>query len=147
MFYTTFAREKMGQNASGQLYIMDPGQMFSLEEIFIDALWIIGIAGVLATLSYMGWYRSANGLTWRRLFSLPRILIPLCVSMEIFCIGIAVNGVLAQPPAPWWETVAWSALVVLFAVQTVAYGIAGARNGWDTPLEERDDDERSKYGG
>lgn len=126
---------------------MDAEQMFSLQEIFIDALWIIGIAGVLATLSYMNWYRSANKWTWRRLFSLPRMLIPLCVSMEIFCIGIAVNGVLAMPPAPWWETIAWSALAVLFAVQTVAYGIAGARNGWDTPLEERDDDERTKYSG
>lgn len=121
--------------------------MFSLQEIFIDALWIIGIAGVLATLSYMNWYRSANGWSWRRLFSLPRMLIPLCVSMELFCIGIAVNGLLATPRAPWWETVCWSALAVLFAVQTVAYGIAGARNGWDTPLEERDDDERTKYSG
>jgi hypothetical protein len=55
--------------------------------------------------------------------------------------------VLATLQAPWWETVAWSALAVLFTVQTVAYGIAGARNGWDTPLEERDDDERTKYGG
>jgi hypothetical protein len=61
-------------NTPIQSYIMDPGQMFSLEEIFIDALWIIGIAGVLATLSYMGWYRSAKRLTWRRLFSLPRML-------------------------------------------------------------------------
>ncbi len=121
--------------------------MFSLQEIFIDALWIIGIAGVLATLSYMNWYRSYSKLTWRRLFSLPRMLIPLCVSMEFFCIGVAVKGVLATPSAPWWETVAWSALAILFAVQTVAYGIAGVRNGWDTPLEERDDDERTKYSG
>lgn len=57
--------------------------MFSLQEIFIDALWMIWIAGVLATLSYMNWYRSANGWSWRRLFSLPRMLIPLCVSMEL----------------------------------------------------------------
>ncbi len=121
--------------------------MFSLQEIFIDALWIIGIAGVLATLSYMNWYRSANNWTWRQLFNLPRMLIPLCVSMEFFCIGVAVKGVLAVQPAPWWETVAWSALAVLFAIQTVAYGIAGVRYGWDTPLEERDDDERTKYSG
>lgn len=126
---------------------MDPGQMFSLQEIFIDALWIIGLAGVLATLSYMNWWRSYNRWTWRWLFSLPRMLIPLCVSMEFFCIGVAVKGLLAVPRAPWWETVAWSALAVLFAIQTVVYGIAGVRYGWDTPLEERDDDERTKYSG
>ncbi len=119
--------------------------MFSLQEILIDALWILGIAGVLATLSYMSWYRSVQSLSWRHVFSLPRALIPLCVSMEIFCIGIAVNGVLAVQPAPWWETAAWSILALLFAVQTIAYGVAGTRNGWDTPLEERDDNERSEH--
>jgi hypothetical protein len=121
--------------------------MFSLQDILIDALWIVGIAGVLATLSYMNWFRSAHGLTWRRLLSLPRALIPLCVSMEIFCIGIAVNGLLSTQPAPWWETAAWSVLALMFAVQTIAYGIAGTRNGWDTPLEERDENERPKHRG
>jgi hypothetical protein len=65
--------------------------------------------------------------------------------MEIFCIGIAANGVLSTQTAPWWETTAWSVLAILFAVQTIAYGIAGTRNGWDTPLEERDEDERPEH--
>ena len=115
--------------------------MFSLQDVLVDVLWIAGIAGVLATLSYTNWYRGARGLTWRRVLSLPRTLIPLCVSMEIFCIGIAVNGLLSTPVAPWWESVAWSILALMFAVQTIAYGVAGTRNGWDTPLEERDEDE------
>lgn len=121
--------------------------MFLLQDVLVDALWIVGIAGVVATLSYMNWFRGTQRLSWRRVLSLPRALIPLCVSMEIFCIGIAVNGLLSEPPAPWWETVAWSVLAILFAVQTFAYGIAGVRNGWDTPLEERDEDERSKHSG
>lgn len=118
--------------------------MVSLQDVLVDALWILGIAGVLATLSYMNWYRRAQGLSWRHVLGLPRALIPLCVSMEIFCIGIAANGVLSTPAAPWWETAAWSVLAILFAVQTIAYGVAGARNGWDTPLEEREENERSK---
>jgi hypothetical protein len=69
------------------------------------------------------------------------MLIPLSVSLELFAIGLAINGATALQPAPWWETIAWSLLALLFAFQTVMYGLAGMRHGWDTPLEERDDND------
>ncbi|MCB9161732.1 MAG: hypothetical protein R2851_10945 [Caldilineaceae bacterium] len=50
---------------------------------------------------------------------------------------MAVQGLTAYQRAPWWETLAWTALAVLFAVQTVVYGVAGMRFGWDTPVEGR----------
>jgi hypothetical protein len=112
--------------------------MLTVQSIVVNALWIVGLAGVLATLSYTAWYRSAQGWRWRQVFSLPRMLIPLSVSLELFSIGLAINGISATPPAPWWETAAWSILALVFAVQTVIYGVAGLRYGWDTPLEERD---------
>jgi hypothetical protein len=112
-----------------------------VQSIIVNALWIIGLAGVLATLSYTAWYRSARGWGWRQVFSLPRMLIPLSVSLELFSIGLAINGITAAQPAPWWETAAWSILALIFAVQTVIYGVAGLRYGWDTPLEERDQHE------
>jgi hypothetical protein len=115
--------------------------MLSLQNLIINALWVLGLAGVLATLSYMSWYRSARGWRWRRVFSLPRMLIPLSVSLELFSIGLAINGLTAFQQAPWWETTAWSILALLFAVQTVIYGLAGLRHGWDTPLEERENDD------
>lgn len=115
--------------------------MLTVQSLFVNALWIVGLAGVLATLSYMAWYRSALGWRWRRVFSLPRMLIPLSVSLELFSIGLAINGITAVQPAPWWETTLWSILALLFAAQTVIYGAAGLRYGWDTPLEERDKDE------
>jgi hypothetical protein len=115
--------------------------MVTLEYLMTNALWIVGLAGVVATFGYMSWYRSAHGWRWRRVFSLPRMLIPLSVSLELFAIGLAINGVTALQPAPWWETIAWSILALLFAFQTVMYGLAGIRHGWDTPLEERDDND------
>jgi hypothetical protein len=115
--------------------------MLTVQSFFTNALWIVGLAGVLATFSYMGWYRSAHGWRWNRVFSLPRILIPLSVSLELFSIGLAINGIIAPQPAPWWEIAAWSALALLFAIQTVIYGVAGFRYGWDTPMEERGKDE------
>lgn len=115
--------------------------MLTVQSLIDNALWIVGLAGLLATLSYMAWYRSARGWRWKRVFSLPRMLIPLSVSLELFSIGLAINGITAVQPAPWWETTAWSILALLFAMQTVIYGVAGFRYGWDTPLEERDKDE------
>jgi hypothetical protein len=118
--------------------------MIRWQDVLSGALWVLGLAGLLATLSYMSWVRSRHAWAWRDLFSLPRLLIPFCLSLELFCIGLAVNGALAYQPAPWWEIVAWSLLALVFAVQTLIYGWAGVQRGWDTPIEERDDDERSK---
>lgn len=115
--------------------------MLTVQTLLFNALWIIGLAGVLATFSYMYWFRSLHDWNWKRVFSLPRMLIPLSVSLELFSIGLAINGIIAVQPAPWWETTAWSILALLFAIQTVFYGLAGMRYGWDTPLEERDEDE------
>jgi len=111
--------------------------MIAWQTVFIDALWVLGLAGALATLSYISWYRSVVHWSWARAFSAPRALTPLTVSMELFSIGMAMNGLVAYRPAPWWETAAWSILAILFAVQTVIYGMAGMRYGWNTPLEGR----------
>ncbi len=120
--------------------------MFTLRQLLFDALWVLGVASLLATFSYMNWVRAARSLGWKTMFSLPRFLIPLCVSLELFCIGLAVNGAMAYQPAPWWETGAWSGLALIFAIQTIIYGWAGLQHGWDTPIEERDEYERSKRG-
>lgn len=111
--------------------------MISWQSVLSDALWILGLAGALATFSYMSWRRSVVGWSWGYTLSVPRTLVPLCLSMELFSIGLAMTGLTAYQPAPWWETVIWTVLVVLFAVQTVMYGIAGKRYGWDTPVEGR----------
>jgi hypothetical protein len=115
--------------------------MFTFQNILVNTLWVLGLAGVLATFSYMSWYRRIRGWRWKTVFSLPRMLIPLSVSLELFSIGLAMSGVTAPVTAPWWETVAWSILALLFAIQTVGYGLAGLRHGWDTPLEERNSHE------
>ena len=111
--------------------------MFSLQQILVDALWVLGLAGLLATFSYMAWYRTHRGWSWRHMFSLPRLLVPVSVSLEFFCIGMGVSSLLSFETPPWWETAAWTLLAILFAMQTMVYGLAGRRHGWDTPVEER----------
>ena len=109
--------------------------MISFQDVFVDAIWILGLAGLLATLSYIIWYKNIRKWTWGHTFGLPRALVPLCLSLECFCIGLALNGITSLQQAPWWETAAWSLLAVLFAIQVLIYGIAGVRRGWDTPME------------
>jgi len=116
----------------------------TIQNLLVDSLWVLGLAGVLATVSYVSWYRGVHSRSWRYVFSLPQMLIPLTVSLELFSIGLAAHGLIVQPPAPWWETAAWSILAFLFAVQTVLYGLAGLRHGWDTPIEERDEDDKAQ---
>lgn len=111
--------------------------MISWQTIVSDALWVLGLASALATFSYMSWRRSVAGWSWGYTLSVPRTLVPLSLSMELFSIGMAMNGLTAFQPAPWWETAVWSVLVILFAIQTVMYSIAGTRYGWDTPVEGR----------
>ncbi len=107
------------------------------QTLIVDAFWILGLAGLLATISYAAWYASARGRRMSDLLRTPRFLTPLCLSLEFFSIGVAASGLTAFRQAPWWETVAWSIFVVLFGVQTIIYGVAGTRYGWDTPVEGR----------
>ncbi len=112
--------------------------MFTLLDVLVDGLWVFGLAALLATFSYMNWVRNRRDWTWRFTLSTPRLLTPLCLSLDLFCIGMAVNGRLSIPPAPLWESMAWSILVVLFTFFALAYWLAGARRGWDTPIEGGD---------
>jgi len=109
--------------------------MVGLEDVLVDVIWILGLSGLLATISYVSWYRDSKRWNWRYTFSIPRTLIPLCLSLEIFCIGMALNGLLPKPSVPLWESIAWSLLALLFVIQIIIYGLAGRRNGWDTSME------------
>lgn len=109
--------------------------MITLPSLLFNSLWILGLAGALATMSYMNWYRSENKWKWSHMVSVARTLVPLSLSLVLFCSGMALSGVASAWPAPWWQTFAWSALTMLFAVQGAQYVRVGRRHGWDAPIE------------
>jgi hypothetical protein len=109
--------------------------MPSLPSLFSAVLWILGLAGVLATLSYSSWYRSLIGRPWSTMVTLPHFLSPFCISFAVFCTGMAL-GAVTDPTPSWWQLAAWSILAVIFVVFAVRTTRAGKRNGWDTPIEE-----------
>jgi hypothetical protein len=108
--------------------------MLTLPSLLSAGLWIVGLASLLATLSYIDWYRSLQRWRWGHVQTLPRLLAPFCLSVTLFCTGMALSAV-THPSPVWWQIAAWSVLAVIFAVFAVQYTQAGRRNGWDTPIE------------
>lgn len=110
--------------------------MFSMTDVMIDALWILALAGVFATFSYTDWLRSERKQRWRDQWALPRFLVPLNGSLTAFCIGVALSGATAYAPDPWWQTLIWAVLALLFGWQTYTVWRFAVEKGWETPMEE-----------
>lgn len=109
--------------------------MISMQTIVSSIFWVLGLAGVLATVSYVNWVRSGSHWTLACTLQMPLLLAPLSISLFFFSGGMALTMLFAAPPAPWWQMIAWSILAGLFGVQAVMYTRAGYRHGWATPIE------------
>lgn len=109
--------------------------MISVQSLIADALWVLGLAGALATVSYAGWVRGIQQWTGAHILTTPLLLAPLSLSLFLFSGGMALAGLFSDWPAPWWQIIAWSVLSVLFGVQGGLYTRTGLRTGWDAPIE------------
>lgn len=108
--------------------------MVTIPSLFADALWILGLSGVLATFSYLSWERSLRRWNWKDVLVTPRFLTPFCLSLALFCTGMALNAA-TNPTPSWWQIAAWSVLAVVFALYCANSARAARRNGWDAPIE------------
>lgn len=109
--------------------------MATPQSLLANILWLFGLAGVVATFSFFAWYRKQVDSSWRLLWGTPRLLAPLSLALTAFCTGMAWAGAVDIQTSPWWQTIAWSVMAVLFATQSVIYVRAGRRSGWDNPIE------------
>ncbi len=108
--------------------------MIDLQAVLFDALWILGLAGGLATCSYLDWVRLQRGWRWRSLWDRPCFVVPLSVSLALFCGGVGLSGATADPPDPRWQTGVWGFLALLFVVEALLYAWAARVHGWATPV-------------
>ncbi len=78
--------------------------------VLSNALWILGLAVALATVSYVDWRRrlSQPQPSLRRALGQPAFQAAWSLGMLLFCAGLALSG------GPWWQTAAWAALAVAF---------------------------------
>jgi phosphatidylserine synthase len=76
-----------------------------------NALWILGLAIGLATLSYASWEAWATHETFRQRLAKPAAQGVLALAGFLFCMGLAATS--------WvlWQTAVWLILGVLFLWQ------------------------------
>jgi hypothetical protein len=79
--------------------------------VVTNGLWMLGLAGTLATLSYFDYYARSQGKPVRHVLNAPMFIRPFSWAVVTFCLGVAASG------GSWWQRVAWAALAVLFGVQ------------------------------
>ena len=79
--------------------------------VVTNGLWVLGLAGMLAALSYFDYYARTRGRPVRQVLNAPMFFRPFSLAGVLFCVGVAVSGV------SWWQRVAWAVLAALFAMQ------------------------------
>lgn len=91
--------------------------------VFRNALWILGLAVVLAAFSYSDWQRSGQNPkpSLRQAMTAPAFQAAFGLGMALFCIGLALSS------RRWWEIAAWAALALLFAWQAIGAWLARSR--------------------
>ena len=79
--------------------------------VFFNAIWIVGLAIILAAFSYNDWLAHVNGVKLRQQLGTPAFQTPLTLGLMM------VSASLALLADVWWHRLLWWAFVVLFALQ------------------------------
>lgn len=74
--------------------------------LFFNSFWIIGLAVIVATLSYNYWLAQVSGERWRDQFDKKMFLRPAWTGVVFITIGLAGTAV------QWWETALWLAFLL-----------------------------------
>ena len=78
--------------------------------VFHNILWILGLAIVLAALSYADWRRrlATPRMALRQAWAEPGFQAAAGLGLALFCAGLALGS------AIWWQIAAWAALGLAF---------------------------------
>jgi hypothetical protein len=109
--------------------------MVTLQNVLVDTLWVIGLAGLLATISDRAWRRHRHQWSWRQAYATPRARLAVSFSPLLVCSGAAGRSILSRHPGEPWPAVVWVILSILYIIQTVSYARVGDKYGWDSSTE------------
>jgi phosphatidylserine synthase len=79
-----------------------------------NALWILGLALGLATLSYTSWEAWATHETFGQRMGKPATQGILALAMVLFCLGLAATAQVV------WQVAVWLVMAILFLWQTLS---------------------------
>ena len=84
--------------------------MIDVWDLFGNALWIAGLAVLLATLSWAHWVASEQQGRMRAVLARPWPRRMLSLGCSLLCMGLAATG------RAWWEVALWGLLSAAWAV-------------------------------
>jgi hypothetical protein len=84
--------------------------------VVTNSLWILGLAVLLAVLSWAHWVASTEEKRLRAVLGRPRIQQGLDLGLFLFCAGLAATG------RTWWERTLWGLLAAAWVFQTWSAG-------------------------
>lgn len=79
--------------------------------VIANSLWILGLAALLATLSWAHWVASTEKTRLRTILRRPPIRRILDLGLVLFCAGLAATS------RTWWERALWGLLAAAWTVQ------------------------------
>jgi hypothetical protein len=77
------------------------------------ALWITGLAVILASFGFADYHARGDGVSLREMLRRRGYQISINVALVLFCAGLMVSA------GAWWEAVLWGLLACAFAYFTV----------------------------
>ena len=83
-----------------------------------NSLWIVGLAVLLATLSYSDWKKSVENSSLRAVLGEFMPALSINVGLLLFCLGLLATS------AMWWERAGWGVALLLVVGQIVADVVA-----------------------
>lgn len=89
--------------------------MIDWTNLGFNALWIVGLAIILAAVSYHAWLAGEASQRLRDALSLPSWKVPVSAGALLACVGFGLG--LAERP---WERVVWTVLSLVCAGQFAA---------------------------
>ncbi|MBN1978299.1 MAG: hypothetical protein JW918_12960 [Anaerolineae bacterium] len=85
--------------------------MIDVWGVIANSLWILGLAVLLAVLSWAHWTASTEGNRLRDELKRPRTQQALGLGLLLFCAGLAATG------HTWWERILWGLLAAAWIFQ------------------------------
>ena len=85
--------------------------MINWVEVGINALWVLGAAGVLASFSYANWWAHERRLPLRQALGKGAFQFPFSVGLALTCLGLLFCA------HSRLEGILWLLLAILFVVQ------------------------------
>jgi hypothetical protein len=90
--------------------------MIDIWGVMANGLWVLGLALLLATLSWAHWAASMERTRFRTILGRPGVQRTTNLALALFCLGLATTA------RKWWERAVWGLLTVAWVVQAWTAG-------------------------